>query len=107
MVRRTLDILLAAIEPQTAVVMSSAAHEDTLQVQIEYATPESALHVAGRIEPLALSDPARLNSMSAIQRLVTAAQACLTPVNGSAWAEPHRDSARIVLVLPRWKGALP
>jgi hypothetical protein len=106
-VRRTLDILLTAIEPQTAVTLSSTAHEDTLQVQIEYVTLESALHVTGRVEPLALSDPARLDSMSTIQRLVTAAHACLTPVNGSAWAEPHRDSARIMLVLPRWKGALP
>jgi hypothetical protein len=106
-VRRTLDILLAAIEPQTAIVMSSTAHEDTLQVQIEYVSLESALQVAGRIEPLALSDPARLDSMSTVERLVTAAQACLTPVNGRAWAEPHQDSARVVLVLPRWKGALP
>jgi hypothetical protein len=106
-VRRTLDILLAAIEPQTAIVMSSTAHEDTLQVQIEYASLESALQATRRIEPLALSDPARLDPMSAIERLVTAAQACLTPVNGRAWAEPHQDSARVVLVLPRWKGALP
>jgi hypothetical protein len=106
-VRRALDIMLAAIEPQTAVVMSSTTHEDTLQVQIEYVSLESALHVAGRIEPLALSDPARLDSASTIQRVVTAAQACLTPVNGRAWAEPHYHSARVVLVLPRWKGALP
>jgi hypothetical protein len=106
-VRRALDMMLAAIEPQTAVVMSSITHEDTLQVQIEYVSLESALHVAGRIEPLALSDPARLDSASTIQRLVTAAQACLTPVNGRAWAEPHHHSAWVVLVLPRWKGALP
>jgi hypothetical protein len=106
-IRHTLDVLLAAIVPQTAIVLSSAAHEDTLQVQIDYTSLESALQVTGRIEPLALSDPDRLDSMSTIQRLVTAAHACLRPVNGRAWAEPHQDSARVVLVLPRWKGALP
>jgi hypothetical protein len=99
--------LLTAIVPQTAITLSSAAHEDTVQVQIEYTSLEPALQVAERIEPLALSDPARLDSMGAVQRLITAAHACLRPVNGRAWAEPHQDSARIVLDLPRWNGALP
>ncbi len=106
-VRHTLDILLAAIAPQTAIVISSAAREDTIQIQIDYSTLEPTLQVAQRIEPLALTDPARLDTMSTIQRLVTAAQACLKPVNGRAWAEPHQDCARIVLVLPCWKGPPP
>ena len=106
-VQRTLDILLAAIAPQTAITMSGTTHEDAVQVQIEYASLESALQVVRRIEPLPLADPARLDSMSTIQRLVTAAHACLRPVNGRAWAEPYQDLARVVLVLPHWKGALP
>jgi hypothetical protein len=106
-VRHMLDVLLTAIAPQTAITLTSAAHEDTVQVQIEYTSLEPVLQVTGRIGPVVLSDPARLDSMSTIRRLVTTAHASLRPVNGRAWAEPHQDSARIMLVVPRWKGALP
>jgi hypothetical protein len=102
-----LNILLAAIMPQTAIVLSSAAEEETVQIQIEYSSQESVLQVTQRIEPLGLSDPARLDSMGTVQRLVTAAQACLNPVSGRAWAEPRQDTTRMILVLPRWRGSLP
>jgi hypothetical protein len=106
-VRRALDTLLTVITAETAITMSSMVEEETVQVKIEYASQEPAFQVAQRIEPLDLSDPARLETMSVVQRLVTAAQACLKPVSGRAWAEPHQDVIRLVLVLPRWKGALP
>jgi hypothetical protein len=106
-VRRVLDMLLTAITAQTAIMVSSMAEEETVQVKIEYASQEPAFQVIRRIEPLDLSDPVRLVTMNVVQRLVTAAQACLKPVNGRAWAEPHQGVMRLVLVLPRWKGTLP
>lgn len=105
--RRILDTLLAGITAQTAITVADTVEADTIRVQITYRSQDPALHVPQRIEPLTLSDPARLESMGMVQRLVVAAQACLKPVNGRAWAEPHEDGACIALVLPRWKGTLP
>jgi hypothetical protein len=105
--RRTLDTLLTMITAQTAITVSSTAEEETVQVEIEYSSQEPAFQVTQRIEPLDLSDPARLETMSLVQRSVTAAQACLKPVSGRAWAEPYQGAMRMVLVLPRWKGTLP
>ena len=105
-VRRILDTLLAGITASTAITVNNVVEEDTVRVEIEYSSQEADLQVKQRIEPLTLLDPMRLESIGMVQRLVTTAQACLQPVNGQAWAEPHEKAARIVLVLPRWKGTL-
>jgi hypothetical protein len=104
-----IDTLLACIVSESTVTLSDTVDEDAqaVQIGIQYQSREPALQVKTRLDPLELSDPVRLSRMRSIQQLVTAAQSRLKPVNGRAWAEPIADvehTARIVLVLPRWKG---
>lgn len=106
-IRHVLEMLFTAITPQTTITVSSTVEEDNVLVKVEYISQEPAFLVDRRFELLELSDPARPESMTTIQRLVMGAQACLKPVGGRAWAEPDRGIMRLALVLPRWKGTLP
>jgi hypothetical protein len=105
-VRRILDTLLAGSRHRLPSRSPTRLRRHSPRAD-PYRSQDPALHVPQRIEPLTLSDPARLESMGMVQRLVAATQACLKPVNGRAWAEPHEDGGCIALVLPRWKGTLP
>jgi hypothetical protein len=100
--------LVSGITAQSAIMLSDETdgRGDAVWVEITFHSQEPELRVDQRIEPLALSDPARTNPMPLIQRLITSAQAYLSPINGRAWAEPHpteTTTARLVLVLPRWR----
>ncbi len=114
--QQIIGMLIMGIATESAIMLSDSVDEDTqaIRIAIQYQSRESALQVATRIDPLDLSDPVRLSGMRSIQRLVTAAQSRLKPVNGRAWAEPVANvgnnvdnAARINLVLPRWKGEVP
>ncbi|RPI96290.1 MAG: hypothetical protein EHM39_10980 [Chloroflexi bacterium] len=111
-VHRLLETLLAGIAPQTSVIVSDRLAEDTVQVALQYTSQDLGLQVPNRIEPLELFDAGHRETIRGVRRLITTAHACLTPVGGRAWAEPHQGTAgqgaaRIVLELPRWKGPLP
>jgi hypothetical protein len=100
-----LDALIAGITVQSAITLSDRVweHDQAVQIQIEYHSEEPALQVECRLDPLALLDPARFAPTQPIRRLVTAAQSCLKPVSGRAWAEPvSGTTAKINLLLPRW-----
>ena len=109
-VRRILDTLLSGIETQSAILISASADEagGTVQVRFDYRSHEPALRLNQRVEPMTLTDPARFENASIIRRLVTAAQACLKPVKGRAWAEPSQTpdtTGRIALILPCWNAS--
>jgi hypothetical protein len=102
---RILGALVAGIAVQSTITLSDQVRErdQAIQVQIEYHSEEPALEVDCRLDPLSLHDPARFAPIKPVQRLVTAAQSCLRPVNGRAWAEPvSGGTAKIKLLLPRW-----
>jgi hypothetical protein len=104
-----LGSLLAGITTESAITIADALDENAgaVRIALGYQSRESALQVESRIDPLDVSDPVRLGGMRLIESLVTAAQSRLAPVNGRAWAEPisgREHAARIILVLPRWKG---
>ncbi|MBN2305343.1 MAG: hypothetical protein JXQ72_12735, partial [Anaerolineae bacterium] len=98
------------ISPQSAITLSDSASSDAVNIHIRYRTPEPELQTGGRIDPLTLTDPARFQKQRTIERLITKAQACISPVHGQAWAEscPDADTTGcITLKLPRWQGTLP
>jgi hypothetical protein len=105
-----LDTLIAGIAAQSTVTLSDRVNEvdRMVQLMVDYHSEEPALGVECRLDPLVLIDPARFAPAKLVQRLVTAAQFCLNPVHGRAWAEPvSGSSVRINLLLPRWSEPVP
>ncbi len=106
------DTLLTGILAQSTITLTDESDQDTqtVRLKIQYHTEEASLLVTERVNPITVADMERLGGMRTIQRLVTTAQALLHPVNGQAWAEPipqETGEAQVVLVLPRWQGAVP
>ena len=111
MARHIIDTLLVGITAESAITITDTVDDNAqaIQIAIRYQSQETSLQVKTRVDSLDLTDAERLGQMRSIQRLVTAAQSRLNPVNGRAWAEPIVDvenAAKIILVLPRWKGEI-
>lgn len=106
MIERIISTLLGAVTPESVITLSDRLNDTAaaIEIVIRYHTAEIDLTVSDRIDPLALSSPDRFGPTRTIERLVTAAQARLTPVNGRAWAETCQDATGcIILSLPHWR----
>jgi hypothetical protein len=111
LVQRILHQLIANITVESAITLTTRPgdNDQTLWFEIHFHSLESELRVERPIHPLEFLDPTQFDRTHMIERLVTTAQAYLRPVKGQVWAEPVAEpdaTARIVLVLPCWKGAV-
>lgn len=111
LVQRIVHQLLLSITVESAITLTSHPGDNdyTIGVGVLFHSTEAEFRVVHKILPLELSDPTRFDHARLIERLVTTAQAYCRPVKGQAWAEPVSESgatARIVLMLPRWMGAV-
>jgi hypothetical protein len=111
LVQRILHQLIANISAESAIILTTCPgdNDHTISFEIKFHSAESELRIERFTHPVELLDPSQFDRTHIIERLVTTAQAYLRPVNGRVWAEPVFEAgvtARIVLVLPRWKGAL-
>lgn len=110
-VRRLLEALISGVAPQSTITLSDRLdeQEQVVRAEIRYFSQEPSLVVERRMEPLALSDPARFGPVRPIQSLVTTIQSCLRPVGGKVWVEPCPEEnamACIRITLPRWRGTV-
>ncbi len=107
-VEHIIATLLGVITAESAITLSDQVNDEerAIEVGIHFRSQEPSVKVTGRIDPLALADPARFEAMSSVLRLVTAAQSRLAPVQGRAWADACSDApgaACITLRLPSWQ----
>lgn len=107
-VRGILERLLEGIEAQSTITLTSQQEtSDTVRIAIAYNARTPALYSTSPVHPLDLGDAARFQPSTVLQRLVTTAQAHVSPVNGQVWAKPTRDddahNMQIGIILPRWK----
>jgi hypothetical protein len=100
-VLRALRILLASVSAESMIALSDRVMEDAVRVEIIFHSPDPEFRVLTRLEPMIEAAPTLV-----IERIIASLQACLNPIHGRAWAEPvqtHEATARIVLLLPRWR----
>ena len=107
-VKHIINTLLGIIAAESAITLSDHVNDQdrVVEVGIHFRSSEPNFDITGRIEPLALSDPARFEAMPPVLHLVTSAQSRLAPVRGRAWADTCSDAlnaACIHLRIPRWQ----
>ncbi len=107
-VREILQQLFEGIEAQSAIrITCHSDSADTVQIAIMYSARTPSLSSMEPVRPLDLGTPERFRASNAVQRLVTAAQAHVRPVNGQVQATPvtgdDAHNMQVAITLPRWK----
>lgn len=107
-VKAIIDALLTIIAAESAITLSDRVNDQdrAVEVGIHFRSSEPNYLVRDRVEPLALSDPARFEPMPPMLRLVSSAHSRLAPVRGRVWADACSDAlnaACVYLRIPRWQ----